>query len=394
MCQGDVMMPQCDLILVTWNHLEYTRPCVESVLRHTGVPYRLLIVDNGSAADTLAFLDGMERTQPDRVVSVRNPENLGWVKAVNEGLRRSQAPYVCLLNNDVVVTPGWLERMIEVAQADPRIGLVNPTYNGRGEPLEAFRRRVNPMSQPGRDYLEVNECNGACLLIRRALLEAIGGLDEAYGSGGLDDADYSRRAQVAGFRCARASRARVFHWENVSCNSVPHYWTETRRRNEALFVQRWGERTQVAVVLSGDGEHARRLMRQCVALGRLGVRVHLWALLAERSPLRDPAERWRMALVEHNNFKWVVWRSPKPPLLRGLAMIGLCLVAALKAFGRRGKGPGHRIQTFIVPAAGPRAGLRWLQWLHGSRVVPGIERCQAVARERGWSQALEPELWL
>ena len=191
------MSKTADLILVTWNQLAYTRRCVESLLQHTAVPFRLLVVDNGSQADTIAYLDALQRDHPDRVLCLKQPENLGWVRGVNTGLRTATAPYVCLLNNDLILLPGWLERMLAVAESDPAIGLVNPTYNIKGESLDSFTRRIQSGEAEGRPsaYLEVGECNGACLLIRRRVLDTIGGLDEIYGTDGMDDSDFSRRAR-------------------------------------------------------------------------------------------------------------------------------------------------------------------------------------------------------
>lgn len=389
-----VMRPPCDLLLVTWNKLEYTKPCVESILQHTTGPYRLIIVDNGSESDTIAFLDEMARLHPEKVVVRKQQENLGWCKAVNVGLRYSQAPYACMLNNDLIATPGWLEQMIAVAETDPLIGLVNPTYNQRGESLEAFQQRARDSAGDSPRYLEVNECNGACLLVKRCVVEAIGGLDEAYGSGGMDDSDYSRSAEVAGFRCARATQAFMFHWENVTYNSIPKYWSTTRRQNEAIFKERWGERTQLAVILNEhDDVSCQRILQQCLTLARLGLRLHIVGLVPRKSRLGTSAARWQAGIVEHNNLKWAVRTRWGSSFVSTLCLTWLIVMAAFRALGRRNKDSVHRIQVFVAPPGWLAIGLKWLRWLHGAPAYDCFEACPLIQRKLQWARALDSTLW-
>ncbi len=384
------MSLSCDLILVSWNKLEYTRACIESVMTHTTVPYRLIVVDNGSAPETIDYLHGLKRQHPDRILLVLHDEDLGWVKGANDGLRRSEAPYACLLNNDLLVAPGWLERMIAVAEADPLIGLVNPTYKHRGETPEAFLHRAQQSAVNGTSYIEVNECNGACLLVRRRLREVIGELDESYGSGGMDDSDYSRRAEVAGFRCARARHAYVFHWENVSLNTVPNYWLTIRPQNEALFRQRWGERTQLGVVLAEDEEEvALRILRRCLALARLGVRVHVFVLVPASSGLTESSGRWDLGLVEHNNLKWTVRTCVASS---SLSQWWLLVEVSGTALARRRKNASHRIQALIAPSDCVRTTLHRLEWLHRTPTYASVEECPVVQRQWEWARAIDATL--
>lgn len=379
------MTPRCDVIVVAWNKLEYTTRCLESILRHTTVPIRLLVVDNGSTDGTPAFLHALAQREPGRLVVLRQPDNLGWVTGSNVGLRQANAPFACLLNNDLVVLPGWLEQMLAVAERDPQIGLMNPTYNRHDETLEAFERRALQPANDGPAYLEVNECNGACLFIRRAVIDAIGVLDEAYGSGGKDDTDYSRRAQVAGFRCARARQAFVFHWENVTTDTVPGYWTTIRQANEALFAQRWGARKQLAVVLSPDSDaQCARTLEECLALARVGVRIHVIGLVPQGSPLAHPDGRWRAGLVEHNNLKWEIHAAGALPLVNALWLGWIGMIAAMKACGRRTKDATHHFQAFIVAPRWLQGWISALGWLHGAPVCDAFETCPIVHQERRW----------
>ncbi|GEM_PF-806418 len=388
------MALRCDLILVTWNKLAYTKPCVESLLQHTSDDDRLIIVDNGSAEDTITFLDDLAQRHPKKVLVIEQASNLGWCKAVNAGVRQSEASYVCLLNNDLVVTAGWLDRMIAVAERDLRIGLVNPTYNRRGESWAAFAQRAQGRALNGAAYLEVNECNGACLLIRREVIERLGGLDEVYGLGGMDDSDYSRSVQVAGFRCARAKDAYVFHWENVTYNTVPDYWTTLRRRNEEIFQACWGSRKQIVVVMDpSPAGQWRRLLEQCLALARLGVRIHLVGLVPAASGLTDQRTRWEQGMVEHNNVKWQVHSAGVVGWLDDMRLGGMMLGVAMKALGRRSKTSSHTIQAFIGPSPSARRWLRMLQGVHGTAVYACFEDAPFLQQELKWARAIDQAPW-
>ncbi|HEX8353631.1 MAG TPA: glycosyltransferase, partial [Pyrinomonadaceae bacterium] len=117
-----------DVIVCVHNAPEDVKRCLESVVSHTRMPYRLILVDDGSADETRAYLAAFAEAQG--AVLLRNPEARGYTFAANQGLRRSEGDYVVLLNSDTVVTPLWLDRMIACGESDPQVGLVGPLSNG------------------------------------------------------------------------------------------------------------------------------------------------------------------------------------------------------------------------------------------------------------------------
>ena len=98
------------IVVLCCNELEYTRLCLESVLRRTRPPYELVLIDNGSADGTPTYLQEVRsRPGPARVEVVRNEANAGFPAGCNQGLARLRGGWVVFLNNDTVVTGGWLE---------------------------------------------------------------------------------------------------------------------------------------------------------------------------------------------------------------------------------------------------------------------------------------------
>ncbi|MBI4353631.1 MAG: glycosyltransferase [Candidatus Omnitrophica bacterium] len=370
---------RCDVILVSWNNLDYTRACLESLLRSlrdAEVDYHLLIVDNASKPEVIDALRAFQAQHP-RVELLCNEQNFGWVRAVNQGIRWSTAPFVCWLNNDLVLCDGWLSEMLRVAAANPRIGLLNPSWKLHHETPAMFQRRVAQRRHAREtSYREVGECNGACLLVRRDVIERIGLLDEVYATGGMDDSDFSRRAALAGFLCVQATGAFVYHWENVTINTVEGYWRQERPRTRQIFEERWGPPRHLAVVCDEQqvtDPHAAECFYVLRGLARLGIHLHLF-VIGRRDRLRGG---WTRLGIEHANLKVSFLSSRTGP---GIARLQC---AALFA-SYRGKSGSKRLNGLIVLSARHRRAFERSRWLHGLPVFGSFATCPAIARELDW----------
>ena len=82
----------CDIIIPIWNQPEATKECVENIVKKTKYPYRLILIDNGSEPEAKIYLESLKIAGKPEVALIRNEKNLGYVKAVNQGLRISSAP--------------------------------------------------------------------------------------------------------------------------------------------------------------------------------------------------------------------------------------------------------------------------------------------------------------
>lgn len=265
----------CDIVIPVWNQPRLTRECVDSIRRHTaGECGRLIIVDNASAQETRAYLESLATAGgPVPVTVIRNGENLGFIKAVNQGIRASTAPCVCVLNNDTVVTKGWLREMLAVAASEKDIGIVNPSSNNLGQragPDETIDALAEKLARSECPYVELGAAIGFCMLIRREVLDATGLFDEVYGMGNFEDTDLSRRAVQAGFRCVRACRAYVYHRENTSFRKIRTF-AEDFERNREIFEFRWGRPRRIAYILDVQGGPVlKRIFADAVLTARDG----------------------------------------------------------------------------------------------------------------------------
>lgn len=171
-------------------------------LRHDGAPCELVLIDNGSTDGTGDYLAGLAPAGACAGIKVlTNEENVGVPRAWNQGLAASAGDPVCIMNNDVIVTPGWLSGLLGYLEEHPEVGIVGPHVlwgeGNRPADLNAFARHRT--AQNG--HVEEDGFWGCCFLVTRAAADRIGPFDEGYEVGFWEDADYRERA-------ARRRRAR------------------------------------------------------------------------------------------------------------------------------------------------------------------------------------------
>jgi len=238
-----------DVVIPVYNAADELARCVDSVLRHTDRPYRLVLIDDGSTDPAIAayFAEMKRRALPD-VLLLRNRRNVGFTGTANEAMRRSDADVV-LLNSDTLVTSGWLAALARCAASDPHIGTVTPFSNnaeicsfprfcennaaGEGEDPEAIRAALARAAAPTYPCLPTGV--GFCLYIRRELLDAIGVFDPAFGAGYGEENDFCMRALAAGYASVLCDDAYVLH---LGARSFVGQKDELVRRNTALLLER------------------------------------------------------------------------------------------------------------------------------------------------------------
>ncbi len=236
------------IIILALNQLEHTRACLESIAAHTPLPHEVIVVDNGSTDGTPEFLKQWQTAHPNCTV-IRNETNRGFAAGNNQGLAVAKGEILVLLNNDTLVTPGWIEGMTAVLDADARVGVVGPVSNNVSGPQQipanytsdaamfdfakSWRDQNQGQSQP------VTRLVGFCLLFKRAVLDAIGGLDESFGSGNFEDDDFCLRAKFAGFGSRIARGVFIHHAGSQTFRGAKIDYRQAMLRNWELFRAKW-----------------------------------------------------------------------------------------------------------------------------------------------------------
>ncbi len=264
----------CDIVIPVYNQLEYTKPCLASIKKHTHYPYRIIIVDDASNKETQEYLDDLDKKQ--EIVLIRNESNLGWLKSANKGMRYAKAEYICLMNNDTLATDSWLKEMININEKEKDIGLINPSWEKPNRrPLDDYAASIKRFRG---QYIEMDWARGFCILIKRELVDKIGYFDEVYSPGYFDDHDFSVRAIKTGFRCVRAKASFVWHYRNVTFQQTlkKDSFNQIFERNRKIFYQKWGKPLRVVFIMHNLGQRIQEnLYRLFIDLARDQNRIYI-----------------------------------------------------------------------------------------------------------------------
>jgi GT2 family glycosyltransferase len=225
------MMPDISVVLVNWNGTHILHDCLTALYRDTSTGMEVILVDNGSTDSSVAMIEKEFRS----VDLIRNAENLGFSRACNQGIAKSSGKYVLLLNTDAMVCSHAIDQLVAFADSHPRAGIVGPRLrNGDGSLQLSCRhfpffinsifvavvnsgilpdfiaKRLPFERQLHNRYRDVDWIIGACLLIKRQVIDRIGLLDENFFFYG-EDMDWCYRAKQAGWSVMFCSNAEVVH---------------------------------------------------------------------------------------------------------------------------------------------------------------------------------------
>ena len=273
---------KCDIILPVCDQYEFTKNCVESIMKNTDTPYRLIVINNGTNPDTKKLLDDLEKNREIETTIMHNTSNIGWVKALNKGIELLDAPYVCFQNDDTIVTGGWLRKMIDTLSLSDKFGMINPSWEGRpgSVSIEDYNRSLE---NSGKKLIETDWCRGFSVVIKRSVVEKIGKVDEIYGLAYFDDVDYSVTAIEAGFLCLKALDTYVYHCRNVTFFEVlkGKRWNELHEKNKLIYYKKWGKPLKIAIILDKEickDTHALdQIEKTLFNLARKQHHIYLWS---------------------------------------------------------------------------------------------------------------------
>jgi N-acetylglucosaminyl-diphospho-decaprenol L-rhamnosyltransferase len=266
------------IIVVTYNSRTEIGDCLESVVGHTD-PYRasVVVVDNQSTDGTPAFV--RERWPSVQVIDAG--ANLGFARANNRGIAATTSDCVLLLNPDTVVPPGAIQRLVEALERNPDAAVAGPrlvdatgaaelSFGPRISPWGEFRQRllmtlyhrglgpvVRHVERRSREAGDRAWVSGACLMVRRADLEAVGGLDERFFMY-TEDVDLCTSIRARGRRVLFVPEAEVRHLRGRSAARNPQ--TELLRRQSQLayyekHLPRWAGPLRLYLRLTGKVAH-------------------------------------------------------------------------------------------------------------------------------------------
>lgn len=248
-----------DIIIPTFNNSDFTVNCFRSI-NNNAPGNNIIWIDNGSSVDEINVVEKETlKWQNTNFVIEKNRENLGFVKAINQGLRISKTEYVVVQNNDTLIYHNIYEKMKAVCSLGYE--MVGVLSNDGWQIWRSFlkvrneivERKIYKNDEKISEYLfnlepGIYECGRMqnltffCCMFTRELVKKVGLLDEDFSPGLGDDDDYCIRSRRAGFKMAICMNAYCYHHRRATFDLVyGDKWNEIQRNNIGMLNKKWGE---------------------------------------------------------------------------------------------------------------------------------------------------------
>lgn len=237
--------PLATILVLTYNAWEYTAQCLASIKSVTEVPYKILVIDNGSTDGTVEHLRA-----DDAVYHIENTHNLGFASGFNVGLELIDTPYFVISNSDVVMTKNWLKRMTEHLSEKPNVMAIGPRSNFVSGPqiiknctYDTAQGLVDFAAQFNRGNVDpavyFKRIVFFCTVFKKEVLSKVGFLDEIYEGGNYEDDDYCMRIHKKGFKTTIDNTVFIHHYGSQTFKHNKIEFGKTMEINGQRFMKKW-----------------------------------------------------------------------------------------------------------------------------------------------------------
>jgi len=224
------------IVIVSFNTKKILEDCLKSIFQNDFKgSLEVIVIDNNSSEGSSSMVE----KEFNKVVLVKNRENVGFAKAANQGIKKSKGEFVLLLNSDIIVKENSLNLLFDFAKDKNDLGVLGGRLLNKEGSIQGscyhlptlWRTIINSegllkYAPQGQEPTQVEVVVGAVFLIPKKIIEKIGLLDERYFIY-FEDLDYCRRIKNAGFKVFYLPKAEFIHFHGASGKSIPqktHQW--------------------------------------------------------------------------------------------------------------------------------------------------------------------------
>jgi GT2 family glycosyltransferase/glycosyltransferase involved in cell wall biosynthesis len=247
------MWPKVSILILTYNNFLINQLCLKSLYCNTTYPnFEVIVVDNASNDETPRWLNTFAETHPNLKI-VLNTENRGFAGGNNQAASLATGEYLIFLNNDTVVTNGWVERLLKYMQSDPKIGLLGPVTNSTGNEARILVNYRSPVEMEAFSDWRARYLAGQtfdirmlafyCVMARKDQYDALGGLDERFLVGMFEDDDLAVRYHLQGQRVVCAQDVFIHHFQCASFGKLAiSRYAQLFEENKQKYEEKWGRK--------------------------------------------------------------------------------------------------------------------------------------------------------
>lgn len=249
-------IPKVSIIVLTYNNLKLNKLCIDSILTKTAYPrYELIIVDNQSTDGTREYLAELDKMNYSNVKVILNNKNSGFAGGNNIGIKESDGEYLLTLNNDTLVTRGWLTSMTKHLENNSDLGMCGPVTNSIGNEakIAVNYKDFSSLEQFAFYYtwkhMQVEYPNPKllalfCTMIKREVIDKCGLLDERYKVGMFEDDDYAEAVRRGGYRLSIVEDAFIHHFDGATFKKLKdenyrNIFDENKKKYEKKWNTKW-----------------------------------------------------------------------------------------------------------------------------------------------------------
>jgi GT2 family glycosyltransferase len=272
--------PSISVIVPVFNQWTFTVRCLNSVREHSDpdIPYEIIVADDSSTDETPGMLK-----QIAGIKIIRQAKNVGFLRNCNNAARSARGTYIIFVNNDTLVTRGWMRSLFDTAERDKAVGLVGAkllypdgklqeaggiVFRDLNVSAKRFGWQRDPEGYEFNYVKEVDYCSGACILVRKDIFNRLNGFDEQFAPAYYEDTDLAFSVRNLGYKVVYQPDAEVIHFESKShSNEASEEKQNLMNAHKLKFHKKWHrvlltehDKDRKDLFLSRDRSHHKKIL--------------------------------------------------------------------------------------------------------------------------------------